>query len=181
MRRGIALVAAFGAALACSVVTTYDGFTGATSCGGQIPARPTGAGGDDGKKYFGALSYLSFFPDTPNAITGYDLDGRCTCHPDKGSCKGPLGNGKPCDPEGSGVDNEGGKVLSQIFQGADAGAPPGYGVAVRVSNYNGGPDDSEVLVELYNVVKVTGADGTDPTATNGPYQVTVADDKVNLD
>ncbi len=172
MRRGLALAAVilFGSsaalviANACSLVTSYDGFGGATPCGGRIPAKPSGpSGGNEGTAYVGALSFIDFIGSDAGKPYGWDLDGLCTC-PDKAACRNPLGANKPCDfPSGTAIDNQAGLLLGKLFQGADQSGPLDYGMGIRLTRYNGGADDSDVEVELYNVVHAYNAiDGGAP-------------------
>lgn len=174
------------AAIACSVVTSYDGFTGGqpqkpARCLGLRPDPPSGPDGDNGKRYFGALSYLNFLPEPDkNGVTGIDLDGLCTC-PEKRPCTNAQNPQDPqCDEpkNASSVDNAAGKALANIFDNAVTDDPPGYGVGVKLYGWNGGTEDANVQVELYNVVNVTGADGSPATKDNGPYQITVSSDSV---
>lgn len=152
---------------ACSLVTSYDGFGGAAVCGDQIPGKPgiaAAASPNDSVAYTGGLSQIDFLGEDASTPLGYDLDGLCTCHPDKAACRNPQGANQPCDPAGSGRDNAGGLFLAKVFQGAPS-EPLDFGVAARLSQYNGAPDDSSVVVELYNIVGVTTDAGSTPTVT----------------
>src|SRR5687767_1679992 len=98
------------AGLACSLVTTYDGFTppgGAPVCGRRIPARPLNAPPGGTGDLYGAASYLHFLDRPDAAPLGFDLDGLCTC-PDRAACRSTKAAREgPCDPPGTGIDNAG--------------------------------------------------------------------------
>lgn len=126
-----------GAAVACSVLTSFDGIAPHPPLG---PDADTDANVADGPAATDAGCALSRWPPPPtladpqvdvgeltSALTrlhvldavaagtqeGFDLDGLCTC-PDRAAC---VGNkpGEPCDLADGGVDNAG-EGLFRLFQ-----------------------------------------------------------------
>jgi hypothetical protein len=86
---------------------------------------------------------------------GYDLDGLCTC-PGPADCVGTMPN---CDQPG-GIDNAGGALFRQFYQlsgggflsqdAANTQISAGQAtLLLRVSKYNGKPNDTQVILALY--------------------------------
>jgi hypothetical protein len=96
----------------------------------------------------------------PGSAGGYDLDGVCTC-PGPPSCAlSPKAKSK-CDSDG-GVDQAGTLLLQDFLSlsGLAAGATTNIaqgknGLLIRISHYNGGQNDAEVIVAVF------GSDGTE--------------------
>lgn len=191
-RVGLAFVAAAAIAAriglgGCSVVTSYDGFTAdGTTCGKRFPARPaaptSGSAGD--KELVGVASDVELIDDGAGGPLGYDLDGLCTCPTDLGACRTKTGRGEPCD-QAKGIDNATGVMLRVLVASDDSRNKAftdnfrsgRHGLAVRVQGYNGGRDDPDVAVGLYNVVGVNGdADGGAQARFDGTDQIIVASD-----
>jgi hypothetical protein len=184
--RALAFAAVFvSAGIACSLVTSYDGFTpgdGPPPCGKRVPARPVNASPGGQGDLYGVASVLRFTDDPDASTLGFDLDGVCTC-PGAGSCRS-MKNGKqgPCDPPGTGVDNAGGAVITLLYAGSDtmafglqANIDNGiHGVVLKVSGWNGQPDDPDVMVSLYNVAGVDGG----KLAYDGRDEVYAADESI---
>jgi len=155
------------AGIACSLVTSYDGFTpadGPPACGKHAPARPTNAAPGGQGDLYGVASVLRFTDQADASTLGYDLDGLCTC-PGAGSCRSKKdGKQGPCDPPGTGVDNAAGAIVTLLYAGTDTSAfglqqnidTGVHGVAIKISGWNGLPDDPDVVVSLYNVGGVDG-------------------------
>jgi hypothetical protein len=133
------------------------------------PGPPSNAGStNDLGELTSAVSRLRVLdPVLEGKFQGFDLDGLCTC-PDRPACVGAKAN-EPCDIGGTGVDNVG-DVLFRTFgtQGAaldDTGLKAGiqegqFGVLIRISGYNGEPNDSDVRVTVLNAFGVNGDGGT---------------------
>jgi hypothetical protein len=96
-------------------------------------------------------------PDAAIPAFGYDLDKTCTC-PGPPSCLQPKGafSGEDCDNHG-GLDNKSIQLFrllpapastgtTQVDQGLMAGQ---YGLLIRISNYNGMPNDPNITVDFY--------------------------------
>lgn len=156
------------AAVACSVVTSYEGFTPdgrpPVPCGKVLPARPLDAPLGDEIELFGAAKAFSFLePADAGTQLGYNLDGLCTCYLDPSPCR-PYSAAVPCDPPGgSGIDNAAGQIVTQLYRGqntafgVDEGIASGrHGVFVRLRDWNGKSNDSHAVVALFNVSGVVG-------------------------
>lgn len=143
------------------------------------PARPAAdsVGGSDHQFYM-ALSYLDFGvrdAGMPPTI-GFDLDGVCTC-PGLDTCKlasSELGI-QHCDFPG-GVDNAGETLISRFaaYPGFfDQGfinlriAQGYYGALVRVRQYNGLADDTQVEVSMFTSNGTEGVQSGFPTPPKG--------------
>jgi hypothetical protein len=131
------------------------------------PSRPTA---DDPSPtpnitFYNAAKYLDFgLTDVNGAlpVIGFDLDKTCTCMPDimnapgPESCKTPMGTPPHCDQTG-GVDNEGQALLRQfkstMFFDQDyinARLAGGfYGTVLRVDDYNGQANDTQVKLSVF--------------------------------
>jgi hypothetical protein len=123
--------------------------------------------------FSGAARRYSFAAKRPdNTKLGFDLDGLCTCHPDNGSCISPNGPKAPCD-DPDGIDNAANDIIKNIFlrgaTGGDATVDVGKnGIGIQIDDYNGGADDQDVTVQLYNVVGIDGdPDGGQVPAFDG--------------
>ncbi len=184
MRRAL-IVAACGAIVACSVLTSFDGIephpaqvsapdaepdvrdVPEAGCAlARWPGPPFGAvaGGDVGE-LTSAITRLRILDAVATGRQeGFDLDGLCTC-PDRTACAGPE-PGKPCDD--AGVDNAAENLfrllLSQGVALDDTGLRTGieagqYGIVMQLSGYNGLPDDADVTLKVFNAVGVNGDGG----------------------
>jgi hypothetical protein len=146
----------------------------------ELPARPAADDPSDADVEI-VFAVRSFVFDGPDGgappLIGYDLDGLCTC-PDPEACVAAQSGATHCDDPG-GRDNggarllrtfeslSGGDLFSQqvIDDGLDGGA---YGMLVRVRNYNGKPNDTQVEVSSFVSDGVAGPDGgTAPPQWNG--------------
>jgi hypothetical protein len=169
-------------------------------CGGRRwPGRPAQDDPSTGPdiSITNALRTLDFgLRDGGLAVAyGYDLDGLCTCAPDPESCLPVARDGAPpppkhCDFE-AGVDNALGGLLGRFSQLPNFFAQDYingqlakgvYGAVVRISGYNGKPNDQFVNLEIFSSNGTNGTqmgfptppkyDGTDvwtvdPTAVVG--------------
>lgn len=124
------------------------------------PARPrdNGGAGEGTIEFLNALRVLDFGLGEQDggakASSNYDLDGVCTC-PGEGSCKPLAGSPDSCDQPG-GADNAGGELLAGLLSlgGIDSVfresiARGSYDLLIRVSGYNGGPDDTKVSLSAF--------------------------------
>jgi hypothetical protein len=92
---------------------------------------------------------LSETPDTDIPAVGYDLDGVCS-----ESCR-PTGQ-RDAEPEPDGVDNQFNKLFSFALSVKNGPfvTPDLYirkgelGALIQISNYNGGPNDTEITVGI---------------------------------
>lgn len=181
-----AVLAALGAAAACQLVAGIDDRTvyntsdaspdvAASADGGgdlcrhpNVPGAPdlSTSSPSDSIDAVLALSKLDFGLDGGTEY-GDNLDRACTC-PEPDSCKRPLDmKGMPlaaaCDDPG-GVDNAGRAIFSEfvatgfisesLLSGAVAQGLAG--VFVRISHYNGQPNDASVEVSVYASLGFTG-------------------------
>ncbi len=137
-----------------------DGESDATTCTHTSfpdppPSEPTG----DAGMIVSAIRLIDFGEGKKQEI-GIDLDRRCTCEGDGPSCqtRATMTPDAGCDGVG-GVDNEGRKLfaLLALFGAQGFGSPyyskvmeSGGGTALlRVSDYNGAPDDKQVTLTWY--------------------------------
>ena len=154
----------------CSLVTGYDGFTGAAStavCGDRIPAnvaKPSGAAADKGTLVGAAQTFR--FVDMQGqqpATLGLDLDENCqtfACEPKAGPARA-LGR-----------DNVLGKFISGLQQqqdiSLDALKHGTIGLVIQVNGWNGSDNDDALAVSLFNVAGVNGSsDGGAQTVNDG--------------
>ena len=159
----------------CSLALGFDGYSDNVDCAHTAPPAPPLHEGT-GKNVGGlvaAFSYMSLEGRDPKGapITlGFDLDGLCTC-PGAGACKPVTAGTAPlCDDPGTGQDNAVQKLLDQLksflpFNDAVFNAALREGLfseLIRIDNYNGTPDDSEVDVAFLNGLALAG-DGGAPT------------------
>ena len=112
----------------------------------------------------------------PPPLIGYDLDGLCTC-PGAADCVATSGGGSNCD-QLEGRDNAGGALLQQFYMlsGGSFFSPDSLNaqiaagldtLLVRVRNYNGTANDTQVELSLYI------SDGTTPLSDGGAPPVPV--------
>jgi hypothetical protein len=98
------------------------------------------------------------FPNPKPALPlGLDLDGLCTC-PGPEACK-PRDEASHCDSTG-GIDNSGGDFLAVTLNGFVGATPSGdlttrigkglYTILVEVRGYGGAPNQSKVVVGIYD-------------------------------
>jgi len=183
MRRRLAfgLVAATSVVLACQLLAGIDdrtlgdggqGDSGVDPCTTD-PNIPPSAGDTQGASnvddVVAVLHTLNLGLDTDAGLLGFNLDSQCTC-PGPGSCSTKDG-GKWCDGEG-GVDNSGRDIFS-TFSGFitqdmmnQSIAQGVFGAFIRIADFNGGPNDSQVKVAVYSSLGFDGPgqpkfDGTD--------------------
>jgi hypothetical protein len=127
------------------------------------PGRPA----NDGP----SIEDLVFATETIDiGITGYDLDGVCTC-PGPPSCMAPAGSKPHCDlPHG--IDNGGSDLFHALLAVTAESdkvdinqhlALGDYGVVVRVREYDGKPDDAHVEVAIFTSGGTEGAQTGSPT------------------
>ncbi len=122
------------------------------------PPASNGSEGEGNIDFLDALRTLQLGVNEndagPRTVPSYDLDGVCSC-PGAGSCT-PYGSARvACDDDG-GADNAGGQLAVQLS--ALAGADPDvtdritsgeYGLLLKVTSYNGGPDDMQVALSVF--------------------------------
>ncbi len=184
MRRALIAASAASLVVACSLITSFDGIDprppsdpdgGDAAADAAVPVdagcqrlrwpdRPLGVdpGGDLGDLTSAVTQLRILDPVAQGKSQGFDLDGLCTC-PERPACRGK----EQCDLD-SGVDNVSDSLFKTIAAlglslddtglriGIQSGA---YGVVVRLSGYNGKPDDPEVKVAVYNAFDVNGEGG----------------------
>lgn len=126
----------------------------------------------DGGEFVLALQTIGFDPDAGGGkLLGYDLDRACTC-PGKGSCNPSPDASLVCD-DPSGRDNSAGVLLSSftafagdVFDSARINQTIADGVfnlLVRIKDYNGGQNDTQVTTALFVSDGMKGAeDGGTP-------------------
>jgi hypothetical protein len=173
-RRGMFALVLIGsgglaAVAGCSVVTSYEGFTGTSTatCGDRVPsntAKPAGTPTDKGP-LVGAAQTFRFLDDVgavPPKL-GLDLDENCVTT----ACEPKAGN-----PRALGPDNVLGAFISQLQQQQDlsilALKHGTIGLVVEVSGWNGTDNDDAIAVSVFNVAGVNGAaDGGAQSANDG--------------
>ncbi len=123
----------------------------------RIPARPDhdDPSGVDAGEIVVASRSLVFDIDAGNGETvGYDLDNICTC-PGPASCNGPQKT--VCD-DPRGRDNAAGALLNNFASYADAFNPQKIndriaagriGLVIRIGNYNGTLNDTQINAALF--------------------------------
>jgi hypothetical protein len=108
-----------------------------------------GPGGGDERVFALELSFAR------GVDAGFDLDGVCSDGTPAGNgCTQPCDAGIPDDPEGR--DNSASTVLGPnslvglaLLSGGDAGPNDRFRTLLRLTNYDGTDEDSDVTVELY--------------------------------
>jgi hypothetical protein len=144
---------------------TGGGGAGATGAGGQggggascvpatYPPPPPATATGGALEIVAAVRTIDMGETTP---VGLDLDGRCTCHPDPGSCL--VAGSPPCDTEQGGIDSASARIFEQLSfytsggigtgsftDGAESGS---WSLVLRVLDYNGMPDDADVRFRIY--------------------------------
>lgn len=155
-------ILAIAAAWGCSLVTSYDGFTGSAPppCGKHPPEKPS----DDAPGDVGTLigvTKTSIFLGEGGTQIGFDLDNLCTC-PEKPACKAATGKTE-CDTGGpkDGIDDAVNVLVGNFSTNQAAGplmddayAHGHHGLLVVVKNWNGRNDDPSVVVQVYNTSQV---------------------------
>ena len=119
---------------------------------GQLPPVRTVAEDGPNLEVIVAVNKFSLKTAVGSKPLGYNLDGLCGCD---ASCK-PRGDGSGICDDGTGVDNSGLNIfnlqLSEIDleQRANDNLKKGdNGVLIRVTGYNGTPNDSTVQIEIF--------------------------------
>lgn len=187
MKRKVIAALLFGAAMAYFLVTGCTAFndapypsypvdaavakpdsTGSTGSGcvkasvpSEAPDPSSGTGGST--EVVVALHTISLGVDAGKISPdfGYDLDGVCTCAPDKGSCTNNKADAGNCDGD-EGRDDGVGALIATLGIGdpgsfADDAIDGGVrGLLVRIQGYNEQPNDDSISLELY---RSPGTDG----------------------
>ncbi len=188
-----------GALAACQLIAGIDDRTiydaGADAEGGIDPCLstnvplspgPDASSPSDSKSFTMALSAVMLGQTDGGPYYGFNLDKACTC-PGPSSCT----SSDRCDDDG-GIDN----YARRIFEQINSLSPDGgfisqdsfnstikkglSGALIKVSNWNGNTNDSEVTVTVFSSVGFAGLpaapkfDGTDvwnvdPTSATGQY------------
>ncbi len=157
-----------------------DGSAEASICKHAQPPGPPASGDPGGTGEFYFATRAIDFGDTSAGLTGFDLDGSCTCMGEKPTCVEP----KPhCDAE-NGIDNAGSNIFT-LLRAALAGvgsanfttaAEQGkWSTLLHLTGYNGAADDPVVSVEWMVADVINGGappawDGSDHwTITNETF------------
>lgn len=159
-----------------------------------LPPEPSDAGGG-GPPVIVAVNLLDFGVDDAGGIIsvpGFNLDRTCSVDLASSSCTttGVLEPGfakYAKDKSATGLDNAGIGLIQYITKlpstlltsdSINAGIANGkYGATVRISDWNGAPNDSEVQVELFPAI---GLLRPDPDAGFGPNDVWVLDKRFQV-
>jgi hypothetical protein len=151
-----------------------------------IAAKPDGGSSDDGGNVvIAAVRIFDLGIDTGGGPSGFNLDKTCSTDIATSSCTTEVdeatfaGYGKDFNAQGG--DNAGFSLLQYLAQQGDSFKPASvnqrlqageYGIVVRVTRWNGLPDDPDVLVEIFPAIGVwkqldggTETDGGKPTFT----------------
>lgn len=147
-----------------------------------VPARPADAGaGDASHRVVAALSVLDFGLDTTRAPPGLNLDKACSRSLGESTCAVTVDETTfaryGTDKSDGGLDNAGVSLFEDIARVSSAIRPSeinarlrdgAYGGILRVSEWNGLPDDDNVVVELFPALGVVAPDGgSKPSFTGG--------------
>jgi hypothetical protein len=161
-----------------------DAPIGTSTCG-QLPPSRTVA--EEGPNLQFIVAVNKFFLKTGAGAKplGYNLDGLCGCD---ASCK-PRAGGSPICDDSTGVDNTGLTIFSlqlssvDVEQRANENLQKGdNGVLVRVSDYNGTPNDSTVQIEIFASQGTENPDGgTTGIAPKGTSADKWTIDKTNVE
>jgi hypothetical protein len=155
---------------------TSDAEAGGSQCSDLgVPARPkvVDAGAADApEQVHMALNVLDFGLDMAAPAEGLNLDLACSTSTANNTCKTSIDEltfdkfGK--DKNDKGLDNAGFSLLKDLANLAPSFEPTAvngrlaageFGGVIRLSNWNGTPEDENVLVELFPAIGVLGADG----------------------
>jgi hypothetical protein len=121
------------------------------------PEAPRTEDGSGNVGFIVALKEIGLSTDPPTPVTGYDLDGVCTC-PGPEACVPRVAEaGAHCDEPGGRDLSMNKNVYAVISQSPgfsadrlNANLTKGrYGILARVENYNGGKNDKSVRVSVY--------------------------------
>lgn len=137
-------------------------------CGSlDLPEPPTSADAGEVAPIVVALRKVDFGIDTNAAAVGFNLDKACTQSVDQSTCRTNVDeqtfNRFVKDRNPQGLDNAGVELLQQIkiyggaFSPAEVNRRLGdgeYGAVLRLSGYNGLPDDDRVVLEVFPAVGV---------------------------
>jgi hypothetical protein len=143
-----------------------DAEAGAVDAGpcGEIglPAEPVGAADAGGPPLLVALSLLDF---APIAAPGFNLDRACSTDLASSTCKTnvlePTFDRHAKDKSVTGLDNASFSLIASIGSlstlltapGINRGIADGkYGAVVRITDWNGQPDDNDVQIEIFPAI-----------------------------
>jgi hypothetical protein len=128
-----------------------DAPPGTAVCGQLPPSRKVAEDGPS-SEFIVAVNKFLLKPAAGAKPIGFNLDGLCGCAE---SCKPPAGGSTICD-DATGVDNTGLNVFNLQLAGIDLEQRANEnlqkgdnGVLIRVSGYNGTPNDSTVQIEIF--------------------------------
>lgn len=134
---------------------------GSTCTPRRPPTRPSGTTDEPRLSFMTALRRMDVRPAPDFDFPFYDLDGVCTVCPDAGRTASCVGRKEICD-EPEGVDRALNGVINflPLNQDVTSGLVSGrLGIILRVSEYNGLPDDAQVYVDFLFSAGLEGADG----------------------
>ena len=131
----------------------------------RLPSRPAAAATGSSERLVFALSHLGLVAGNADRL-GFDLDGVCTCDTRAGTVANGASSCAPRRPEQISCDGPGGRDNgaaalfarlvpdrpdASVDVGFDLSASEGVEtVLMELDEYQGGPDDPEVLVAIYD-------------------------------
>lgn len=150
------------------------GDTGSGCVPARWPEAPTteDPSGSD-VTFIAAVKSIGLSLDPPAPVTGYDLDGVCTCPTDPESCVLPAGSKSHCDDPGGRDVSLNRNVASFLLktpgfspEDLNTGLANGkFGILAEVRGYNGGANDKQVEVSMF---LSSGTSSGIPTVDAGP-------------
>ncbi len=151
------------------------------------PPPPSTSSGSDSVVITAALSQIMLGSSDGGPYYGFNLDKTCTC-PEQESCV-HSGNQQTCDDEG-GIDNYARHIFEETNLTSESNLNNAVktglsGALIKISDYNGQPDDAVVTVTVYGsqgyesypaAPKWDGTDRwtVDPNSASGQYFTTNA-------
>ncbi len=121
------------------------------------PEAPRTEDGTDTVRFVVALKEIGLSTLPPTPVTGFDLDGQCTCPGPRTCVPRASDAGQHCDEPGGRDISMNRNVFELIAQSPGFSAETlnanlikgRYGVLVEISDYNGGKNDKSVRVSMF--------------------------------
>jgi hypothetical protein len=124
----------------------------------EAPRTEDDADGGGNVRFIVALKEIGLSTKPPNPVSGYDLDGQCTCFPGPRTCVPRVADaGDHCDEPGGRDISMNRNVFEVVAQSPafsaetlNANLTKGrYGMLAEISEYNGGKNDKSVRVQIF--------------------------------
>lgn len=132
--------------------------TGAGCVLSHWPEAPRTEDGEGNVRFVVALKEIGLSTLPPTPVSGFDLDGQCTCAPGPRTCVPRVPDaGQHCDEPGGRDISMNRNVFELIAQSPGFSAETlnanlvkgRYGVLAEISDYNGGKNDKSVKVSVF--------------------------------